>query len=157
MMAAIVIIILASIVLAITVVIAGALLEEVVRDVLVTREQLKATHAAWEARERVFNTCIEQGRTPVECGAVAAQVVPMPPMVVRDLPGTLPWLKWVTIGLITLTVAGFGIWGISKLSGNKKRGLASGDRRARPSFRELSPDEFMDPGAGGDYAMEDVE
>ena len=157
MMAAVVIIILASIVLAITLVVAGIMLEEVVRDVLVTRAQLAATKDAWERRQHIYDECLEGGGTPQACGSTAAQMVPMPPEVLRNLPRPGAWMKWLTIGLITVTVAGFGIWGVSKLRGRSRRtprrelrGPVAG------SYRQMSPEQFLSSD-GGDYHMEDVQ
>ena len=157
MMAAAVLIILASIVLAITLVVAGIMLEEVVRDVLVTREQLSATKEAWERRQHIYDECLEGGGTPQACGATAAQMVPMPPEVARNLPRPGDWMKWLTIGLITVTVAGFGVWGISKLRGGGRRRSSRRELRGpvAGSFKPMSAEQFLDSD-GGDYHMEDV-
>lgn len=152
MLAAVVLIILATITLAITVVVAGAMLEEVIRDVLVTRQQLQATKDAYEARQSIYDDCVGRGMTPEQCGAVAEQTVPMPPMVLDQTPRPGAWVKWLTIGLITVTVAGFGIWGISKLRGGRR---TKRPKLEAPRYRRLSPGEFLESD-GGDYHMEDV-
>lgn len=156
MMAAIVLIILASIVLAITLVVGGIMLEEVVRDVVVTKEQLAATREAWARRQDVYDRCLDEGGTPAVCGSTAAMTVPMPPEVARELPRPGGWVKWVTIGLITVTVAGFGIWGISKLRARKKRRTRSMRGPVAGSYRPMSSSQFL-ASDGGDYHMEDVD
>ena len=152
MMAAILLIIFAAIVLAITLVIAGVALEEVVRDVLVTQEQLHATHDAWEQRMRVYEDCRSAGRTPEQCSFTAAETIPMPPEVARELPRPTDWVKWVTIGVGIVAVSGFAIWGIRKYNSSARRGRAI---QGPPKYRQLSAEEFL-VSDGGDYGMDDT-
>ncbi len=157
MMGAIMLIILASIVLAITVVIGGIMAEEAIRDVLVTREQLRTTREAWTRRLTVYEDCRRAGRAPEECGAVARATVPMPPLVLRELPRPGEWLKWTAIGLGIVAVSGFAIWGIWKWHNTPSRGGIAGRRQisGAPKYRQLSASDFMDSD-GGDYRMDDT-
>lgn len=155
MMAAIVLIILASIVAVIAIVITGALTEEVIRDVVVTREQLGTTRQMYEIREQVYNDCRAQGGSPAACAGTAEGLAPTPPEVLRELPRPGEWTKWVAIGLGVLVVGGLAFWGIHKLS-DGRRARRPRLEAARPRYRSMSPDEWLDGGDAFDYGMEDV-
>jgi len=94
----------------------AGLIVSALRDILVTRATVEAQERVIEARNRIFEECINRGGDPIICANTAKDTVPdyVPPA----LPGNpYSWIPWVVGGVVILATFGTAIYFYSKLSG----------------------------------------
>jgi hypothetical protein len=126
------------------------LIAEAVRDILVTRAQLRGLAMVVQTRRDIYDGCIAQGRTPDQCSQTAINTVPT---MAENSPRIDPigqWQKWVTLGILGVGLLGAGLYAayyFSKKRGHGEMMLTELSGVERPRFRPIRADRFASESA----------
>lgn len=128
-----------------------AMSSEALRDVLVTKEQIKALREMYQARTQFIENCRAQGQTIEQCSALARQTFPTPNEAGVTLPsGAGGWIPFALGAGAVLLLIGGGVWlgyrafGRRRVYHDEIAGVGEAPRFHSPKFRALSEREFLD-------------
>ena len=125
----------------ISIVIAGAVAAEALRDVWMSDAQLEAHNQATERRLRLYEQCRAEGNTVEACRLMADNVVPPPPVFKPSSGSWVPWL--IGGGVLALGVLGYGAYRVFKAGESSAPQYYVPAVRGVGDYRQLSRDEYL--------------